>query len=94
MKFAKRFGTFAIIVSLFSGCAATGPTPDARYMTIEQLGSFVPDCRIRDQQIALLMSQYTHDRDEMAFSLRGITGEARRANQIIRHHVIYLRSYC
>ena len=91
MKFAKRFGTFAIIVSLFSGCAATGPTPDARYMTIEQLGRFVLDCNIRDEQIALLMSQYTHDRDEMAFSWRGLTGEARQANWVIRYHLMALR---
>jgi hypothetical protein len=93
MKFAKKFGTFAIIVSLCSGCASV-TQPDPRYMTVEQLGSMVPDCRIRDQQIALLMSQYVSDRDEMAFSWRGITGEARRANQVIRANVIYLRDYC
>lgn len=94
MKFAKKFGTFAIIASLCSGCTTTGPLPPSRYMTLEQLGMFVPNCAIRDQQISLLMSQYTTDRDEMAFGWRGITGEARRANQVIRHHVIYLRSYC
>jgi len=94
MKFAKKFGTFAIIASLCSGCTTTGPLPSSRYMTLEQLGMFVPNCEIRDQQIALLLSQYTTDRDEMAFGWRGITGEARRANQVIRHHVIYLRSYC
>lgn len=92
MKFVKKFGTFAIIVSLCSGCAT--PPPDPRYMTLEQLNTFVPDCRIRDQQMSVLMSQYVTDRDEMAFSWRGITGEARIANQIIRHHLIYLRSYC
>lgn len=92
MKFAKKFGTFAIIVSLCSGCAT--PQHDPRYMTLEQLNTFVPDCRIRDQQMAILLSQYVTDRDEMAFSWRGVTGEARIANQIIRHHLIYLRSYC
>lgn len=94
MKFAKKFGTFAIIVSLCSGCASVIPDHDARYMTLEELGSFVPNCKIRDQQIALLMSQYVHNRDELAFSWRGITGEAQRANQVIRHQIIYLRNYC
>lgn len=94
MRFAKKFGTLGIIVSLCSGCASVGPTAPSRYMTIEQLGMFVPNCAIRDEQISLLMSQYTTNRDELAFGWRGITGEARRANQVIRHHVIYLRSYC
>lgn len=94
MTFVKKFGTFAIIASLCSGCASTLPERDARYMTIEQLGMFVPNCKIRDQQIAMLMSQYTTDRDELAFSWRAITGEAQRANFVIRSHIIYLRSYC
>ena len=94
MKFAKRFGTCAIIVSLFSGCASSVPQRDPHYMTIEQLGMFVPNCKIRDQQMAMLMSQYTTNRDEMAFSMRGLTGEARRANDIIKRHMIYLREYC
>ena len=94
MKFVKKFGTYVIIASLSSGCASVGPTQNSTYMTIEQLGQFVPNCKIRDEQISLLMSQYPNDRDELAFSWRGVTGEARRANQIIRHHVIYLRSYC
>jgi hypothetical protein len=63
-------------------------------MTIEQLGIMVPDCRIRDQQIAMLMSQYVVDRDELAFSWRGITGEARQANYVIRRHLNYLKDYC
>lgn len=92
MKFVRKFGICAIIVSLCSGCAA--PRPDPRYMTLEQLGMFVPDCRIRDQQIAMLMSQYTTNRDELAFSFRGLSGEAQRSNQVIRHHIIYLRDYC
>jgi hypothetical protein len=94
VKYAKKFGTYAIIVSLCSGCASVTPQPDPRYMTIQQLGMFVPNCKIRDQQLAMLMSQYVTDRDEMAFSWRGLTGEARWANQIIRSHVIYLREYC
>lgn len=94
MKFAKNFGTFAIIASLCSGCASVVPTADPRYMSVEQLGMFVPDCRIRDQQLAMLMSQYTTNRDELAFSWRGLIGEAQRANFVIRHHVIYLRERC
>lgn len=94
MKFARKFGTFAIIASLCSGCASTVPQPDPRYMTIEQLGRFVPNCKIRDQQIAMLMSQLVTNRDELAFGWRSITGEAQRANQIIRSHVLYLREYC
>lgn len=93
MRFARKFGTFAIIVSLCSGCASVGQR-DARYMTIEQLGSFQLNCGMRDHQIAVLMSQYTSDRDELAFSWRGITGEARLANQVIRTNVMYLRDYC
>lgn len=92
MQFVKKFGACAIIVSLCSACAA--PPRDARYMTLEQLGSLVPDCRIRDQQIAMLMSQYTTNRDDLAFSMRGLTGEAQRSNQVIRSHIIYLRDYC
>ena len=92
MQFVKKFGTYAIIASLCSACAA--PAPDPRYMTLEQLGSLVPDCRLRDQQIAMLMAQYTTNRDDLAFSLRGLTGEAQRANQVIKSHIIYLRDYC
>lgn len=93
MKFVRKFGIFAIIVSLCSGCAVT-PPHDPYYMTIEQLGMFVPNCKIRDKQIAMLMSQYTTNRDDLAFSWRGLTGEARRANQIIHSHLLYLREYC
>lgn len=70
------------------------PQRDPHYMTLEELGRFVPDCTIRDQQMRLLMSQMTVDRDELAFSWRGLTGEARRANDVIRSQLIYLRSYC
>ena len=94
MRFAGRFGIFVIIVSLFSGCGSMRPERDPYYMTIEELGRFVPNCKFRDQQIQLLMSQYTTDRDELAFSWRGMSGEARRANDIIRYNLIYLRSYC
>lgn len=94
MVFAKRFGIFVTIVSLCSGCASVQPQYDPHYMTIEQLGMFVPDCKIRDQQMRMLMSQYTRNRDELAFSWRGVTGEARRANDIITAHLIYLREYC
>jgi hypothetical protein len=30
----------------------------------------------------------------LAFSWRGLIGEAQRANFVIRHHVIYLRERC
>ena len=53
-KFARVFGACVIIVSLCSGCA-TG-TPAARPMTASDLDTFVPDCKIKDQQRAFLES--------------------------------------
>lgn len=94
MRFAVKFGTFVIIASLFSGCGSVSTQRDPYYMTIEELGKFVPNCKIRDQQMQMLMSQYTTNRDELAFSWRGMSGEAQRANDIIRAHLIYLRQYC
>jgi hypothetical protein len=53
-KFARVFGACVIIVSLCSGCA-TG-TPPARPMTASDLDTFVPNCKIKDQQRAFLES--------------------------------------
>lgn len=94
MKLNKKFGICVIIASLFSGCSTTAPIVDPNYMTLDQLNTFVPNCGIRDQQMAVLTRQYTRDRDELAFSWRGVSGEARIANQIIMRHLIYLRDYC
>lgn len=90
MKFVRKFGIFAIIASLCSGCVSV----PHRYMTVHELNSFVPDCALRDQQIAMLMSQYVTHRDEQAFSVRGFTGHTAQTNWLIRSHVIYLRDYC
>lgn len=94
MKFAKRFGICVITASLLNGCASGVPQRDPHYMTLEQLGMFVPNCKIRDQQMSMLLSQYTINRDELAFSMRGLSGEARRSNDVINRHLIYLREYC
>jgi hypothetical protein len=53
-KFARVFGACVIIVSLCSGCA-TG-TPAARPMLANDLNHFQVDCKIVDQQRALLES--------------------------------------
>jgi hypothetical protein len=53
-RFARVFGACVIIVSLCSGCA-TG-TPPARPMMATDLDTFVPDCKIKNQQRAFLES--------------------------------------
>ena len=53
-KFARVFGACVIIASLCSGCA-TG-TPPARPMMATDLDTFVPDCKIKNQQRAFLES--------------------------------------
>ena len=53
-KFASLFGACVILASLCSGCA-TG-TPSARPMLASDLDTFVPNCKIKDQQRAFLES--------------------------------------
>lgn len=55
-KFVPVFGACAIVVSLCSGCAVATGTPGVAPMNYVDLNYFQPDCRIRDQQVAMLMS--------------------------------------
>lgn len=90
MRSAARFGISVIIASLCSGCAVSMQA-NPYYMSIDQLNNFRTNCDLRDQQMALLMSQITTNRDEMAFSWRGVTGEARIVNDMINRLMVDLR---
>lgn len=90
MRFAKRCGISVIIASLCSGCAVS-LEPNPYYMSIPQLGKFVTNCDLRDEQLAFLMSQLTTNRDELAFSIRGFSGEAHQINYMVRRHINDLR---
>lgn len=68
-------------------------SPPATAMTIQELGMFVPDCRIAQQQIAMLNSM-RRTPDDMLFSVSGWTGHDRMINYLILRHTSYLRDYC
>jgi len=53
-KFARVFGACVILVSLCSGCASG--VPSARPMHARELNHFQVDCRIANQQRAMLES--------------------------------------
>jgi hypothetical protein len=94
-KFVLKFGTCAIVAALFSGCATGTPSGlDGRAkMTRQQLNEFVYDCRIKDQQIAFLRSQYRSP-DDMLTSIDGWLGNDQQSNWIIRFHIYELSTKC
>jgi hypothetical protein len=84
-----------MFVSLCSGCAtgiATG-TPSRTAMSINDLEYFRYDCKISQQQIAMLNSMRRTDDDQL-FSLSGWTGEDKKVNWLIKRHVRFLSDYC
>ena len=91
IAYVRAFGISAILAILCSGCAV-GPPP-AQAMTIRELGMFIPDCRIAQQQIAMLNGM-RRTKDDMLFSVSGWTGEDRMINYLINKHIIYLKEYC
>lgn len=91
VRFVQKFGTFAIIASLCSGCA-TG-TPSATAIDPDELKWFAPDCRIAAQQSVWLRSLRRSDDDQL-FSLNGWLGEGQRINWLVNAHLRYLRDYC
>ena len=94
-RFALKFGTCATIVALCSACASGTPSGlDGRArLSRQQLNEFVYDCRIRDQQIAFLRSQYRNP-DDMITSYQGWSGDDRQSNWIIRYHIYELTNKC
>ena len=68
-------------VSLFSACA-TG-TPSRTAMSIDDLEYFQPNCKIAQQQIAMLNSM-RRSADDQLFSLSGWSGQDRKINWLIK----------
>ena len=90
-KFVLKFGTCVMCVSLFSACA-TG-TPSRTAMSIDDLEYFQPNCKIAQQQIAMLNSM-RRSADDQLFSLSGWSGQDRKINWLINWHIRDLRDYC
>jgi len=78
-------------VSLFSGCA-TG-TPSRTAMSIDDLEYFQTDCKIAQQQIAMLHSM-RRTADDQLFSLDGWSGRSKKINWLINWNIQSLRDYC
>jgi hypothetical protein len=78
-------------VSLFSGCA-TG-TPSRTAMSMQDLEYFQPNCKIAQQQIAMLNSM-RRTADDQLFSVGGWTGYDKKINWLINWHIRDLRDYC
>ena len=78
-------------VSLCSGCA-TG-TPSRTAMSINDLEYFQPNCKIAQQQMAMLNSM-RRTADDQLFSLGGWSGEDKKINWLINWHIRDLREYC
>ena len=70
-KFATVFGLCVTIVSLCSGCAVTNVS--RMPMSERDLNFFHPNCRIKEQQIAMLQSMRQSE-DEMLFAGLGNIG--------------------
>ena len=90
-KFVLKFGICVMCVSLCSGCA-TG-TPSRTAMSVQDLEYFQPDCKIAQQQIAMLNSM-RRSADDQLFSLSGWTGQDKKINWLINWHIRDLRDYC
>ena len=90
-KFALKFGICVMFVSLCSGCA-TG-TPSRSAMSVQDLEYFQPNCKIAQQQIAMLHSM-RRTADDQLFSLSGWTGQDKKINWLINWHIQDLRDYC
>jgi hypothetical protein len=90
-KFVLKFGTCVMCVSLFSGCA-TG-TPSRTAMSIDDLEYFQTDCKIAQQQIAMLHSM-RRTADDQLFSLDGWSGRSKKINWLINWNIQSLRDYC
>lgn len=80
-----------MFVSLFSGCA-TG-TPSRTAMSIDDLEYFQTDCKIAQQQIAMLHSM-RRTADDQLFSLDGWSGRSKKINWLINWNIQSLRDYC
>ena len=80
-----------MFVSLCSGCA-TG-TPSRSAMSVQDLEYFQPNCKIAQQQIAMLHSM-RRTADDQLFSLSGWTGQDKKINWLINWHIQDLRDYC
>ena len=90
-KSVLKFGICVMFVSLFSACA-TG-TPSRTAMSIDDLEYFQPNCKIAQQQIAMLNSM-RRTADDQLFSLSGWSGQDRKINWLINWHIRDLRDYC
>ena len=90
-KFVLKFGICVMCVSLCSGCA-TG-TPSRTAMSINDLEYFQPNCKIAQQQMAMLNSM-RRTADDQLFSLSGWSGEDKKINWLINWHIRDLREYC
>ena len=90
-KFALKFGICVMFVSLCSGCA-TG-TPSRTAMSIDDLEYFQTDCKIAQQQIAMLHSM-RRTADDQLFSLDGWSGRSKKINWLINWNIQSLRDYC
>jgi hypothetical protein len=85
-QFVQKFGLCVIIASLCSAC--TTGTPSRQAPVAHDLNYFQPNCKIRDQQIKLLISWINTSDDRL------MNGGSRQANWMINHHLNYLRNYC
>jgi hypothetical protein len=90
-KFVLKFGICVMCVSLFSACA-TG-TPSRTAMSIDDLEYFQTDCKIAQQQIAMLHSM-RRTADDQLFSLDGWSGRSKKINWLINWNIQSLRDYC
>ncbi len=82
-KFARVFGACVILVSLCSGCASRG-TPSATVMTHEQLRYFQIDCKIKNQQMAMLESMRLTPDEQFIASMKEINPFEPRTSNINR----------
>ena len=101
-KFATVCGMCVITVSLFSGCAVH-PTPQRIPMSTVDLDRFQVDCRVKEQQIAMLQAMRQTKEEQFSSQMRAMFNPLvwtsdhdvayNNPNKYINYHLRNL-SYC
>ena len=70
-RFVTAFGIYVMCAALFSGCA-NQIDPRRVPMSTQDLNHFQVDCRIKNQQVAMLQSMRQSRDEQFASSMRSI----------------------